>query len=140
MGDDDNYFKDTFISAINSGNFKPVDWDKMVISADSIYPGSITGINTTSINQSWPGELLEYNIEYDMDELKMSGLPEDQQNEVFKKELATQLVTKMMADGHIVFTKQAMMERHAIRFKAYTWVGNKTFIEERRKAKSSGIR
>lgn len=141
MGDDDNYFKDTFISAINSGTFKPVDWDKMVLDADSIYPGTITGINTSSISTtlSLPGELLEYNMEYDMDELKMSGLPEDQQNEIFKKELATQLVTKMMADGHIIFTKQAMMERHAIRFKAYTWVGNKSFIEERRKAKSRGV-
>lgn len=141
MGDDDNYFKDTFINAINSGNFKPVDWDKMIVSADSIYPGSITGINTTSISTlQLPGELLEYNMEYNIDELKMSGLPEDQQNEIFKKELATQLVTKMMADGHIIFTKQAMMERHAMRFKAYTWVGNKTFIEEQRKAKSRGIR
>lgn len=121
----------------NTSVFKSVDWDKMVLDVDSIYPGTITGINTSSISTlSLPGELLEYNMEYDMDELKMSGLPQDQQNEIFKKELATQLVTKMMADGHIIFTKQAMMERHAIRFKAYTWVGNKSFIEERRKAKA----
>ena len=130
------------IQAINSGTsgtFKPVDWDKMVISADSIYPGTMTGINASSITTSLPGALLEYSMEYDLDELKMSGLPEDQQNSIFKKELANSLVEKMMTDGHIVFTKQASYETHKMRFKAYTWVGNKSFIEDQRKAKSRGI-
>ena len=120
----------------NTSVFKPVDWDKMKISADSIYPGGITGINANSIIKTqWPGELLEYTIEYNMDELKMSGLPEDQQEAIFKKELASKLVAKMIEDGHIIFTKQSFMAEWKMRFKAYTWVGNKSFIEQQRKNK-----
>lgn len=115
----------------NTSVFKPLDCDKQLIQG-STFP---SGINTSSITAVWPGELLEYNMEYDIDELKMSGLPEDQQNEIFKKELATQLVNKMMADGHIVFTKQSLMAEWKMRFKAYTWVGNKDFIEQQRKNK-----
>ena len=118
----------------NTSIFKPVDWDKMKISADGF-----TGINASSITTALPGNLLEYTMEYNIDELKESGLPEDQQEAVFKKELATQLVTKMMEDGHIVFTKQSFMAEWKMRFKAYTWVGNKSFIEQQRKAKSRGI-
>ena len=138
MGDDDNYFKDTFINAINNSTsvFKPVDWDKMVIKADDLMSHSITGINTSSISTiSLPGELLEYTIEYNLDELKMSGLPEDQQEAIFKKELASKLVAKMIDEGHIVFTKQSFMAEWKMRFKAYTWVGNKSFIEQQRKNK-----
>ena len=120
----------------NTSVFKPVDWDKMKISADSIYPGGITGV----IKTQWPGELLEYTIEYNMDELKMSGLPEDQQEAIFKKELASKLVAKMIDEGHIVFTKQSFMAEWKMRFKAYTWVGNKSFIEDRRKENARGIR
>ena len=119
----------------NTSVFKPVDWDKMRISADSIYPGGITGVNASSIKTQWPGELLEYTIEYKMDELKMSGLPEDQQEAIFKKELASKLVAKMIDEGHIVFTKQSFMAEWKMRFKAYTWVGNKSFIEQQRKNK-----
>jgi hypothetical protein len=119
----------------NTSVFKPVDWDKMRISADSIYPGTLTGINASSIKTQWPGELLEYTIEYNMDELKMSGLPEDQQEAIFKKELASKLVAKMIDEGHIVFTKQSFMAEWKMRFKAYTWVGNKSFIEQQRKNK-----
>ena len=123
----------------NTSVFKPVDWDKMRISADSIYPGTLTGINANSIKTQWPGELLEYTIEYNMDELKMSGLPEDQQEAIFKKELAAKLVAKMIDDGHIVFTKQSFMAEWKMRFKAYTWVGNKSFIEQQRKEKHRGV-
>lgn len=123
----------------NTSVFKPVDWDKMVVSADSVYSGTITGINANSIKTQWPGELLEYTIEYNMDELKASGLPEDQQEAIFKKELAAKLVAKMIDDGHIVFTKQSFMAEWKMRFKAYTWVGNKSFIEQQRKEKHRGV-
>lgn len=123
----------------NTSVFKPIDWDKMIIRADSVYSGTVTGIDTSSITTSLPGDLLEYTMEYDMDELKASGLPEDQQEAIFKKELAAKLVEKMIADGHIVFTKQSFMAEWKMRFKAYTWVGNKSFIEQQRKAKSSGV-
>ena len=123
----------------NTSVFKPVDWDKMVVSADSVYSGTITGINANSIKTQWPGELLEYTIEYNMDELKTSGLPEDQQEAIFKKELAAKLVAKMIDDGHIVFTKQSFMAEWKMRFKAYTWVGNKSFIEQQRKEKHRGV-
>lgn len=120
----------------NTSVFKPVDWDKMVIKADDLMSHSITSIDTSSIiRATLPGELLEYTIEYNMDELKASGLPEDQQEAIFKKELAAKLVAKMMEDGHIVFTKQSFMAEWKMRFKAYTWVGNKSFIEQQRKNK-----
>ena len=105
------------------------DWDSLTIQDTG---STITGINT-QWNLNLPGALLDYSFEYDMDYLKTSGLPEDEQNRIFKKELATKLVEKMIDDGHILFTKQAMMERHAVRFRAYTWVGNKDFIEQQRK-------
>lgn len=119
----------------NTSVFKPIDWDKMLISSDSVYSGTVNGIYTSSITTSLPGDLLEYTMEYDMDELKASGLPEDQQEAIFKKELATKLVAKMIDEGHIVFTKQSFMAEWKMRFKAYTWVGNKSFIEQQRKNK-----
>lgn len=123
----------------NTSVFKPIDWDKMLISSDSVYSGTVNGIYTSSITTSLPGDLLEYTMEYDMDELKASGLPEDQQEAIFKKELAAKLVEKMIADGHIVFTKQSFMAEWKMRFKAYTWVGNKSFIEQKRKEKARGV-
>lgn len=123
----------------NTSVFKPLDWDSITIDDRHRGLSSITGINT-QWNLNLPGALLDYSFEYDMDFLKTSGLPEDEQNRIFKKELATKLVEKMIDDGHILFTKQALMERHAIRFRAYTWVGNKDFIETQRKEKSRGIR
>ena len=118
----------------NNSVFKPLDWDKMSIKIPDgqTFSGAITA---NTIHYNLPGQLLDYSFEYDMDFLKASGLPEDEQNKIFKKELATKLVEKMIDDGHILFTKQAMMERHAVRFRAYTWVGNKDFIEQQRKNK-----
>lgn len=106
------------------------DWDKIAIPSDQLIGSTIS---SGLVQYNLPGSLLDYSFEYDMDFLKASGLPEDEQNRIFKKELATKLVEKMIDDGHILFTKQAMMERHAVRFRAYTWVGNKDFIEQQRK-------
>ena len=115
----------------NNSVFKPLDWDSLTIQD--------TGATITANNLQWnhnlPGQLLDYSFEYDMDFLRSSGLPEDEQNRIFKKELATKLVEQMIDDGHILFTKQSLMERHTIRFRAYTWVGNKDFIEQQRKNK-----
>lgn len=119
-------------------SFKPLEWDNM---AGSVIPWTDTStITADTWHPSVPGELLDYNFEYDIDFLKASGLPPHEQEKIFKKELAQKLVEQMIEDGHIVFTKQTFAERHAIRFKAYTWVGNKDFIEQQRKAKSRGIR
>lgn len=120
--------------SIPPGEFKPLDWDQMSIKIPDgqTFSGAITA---STIHYNLPGQLLDYSFEYDMDFLRASGLPEDEQNKIFKKELATKLVEKMIDDGHILFTKQAMMERHAVRFRAYTWVGNKDFIEQQRKNK-----
>jgi hypothetical protein len=52
---------------------------------------------------------------------------------MFKKEMAVKLAEKMIADGHILFTKQDILAENKLRYKAYTWVGNKDFIEQRRK-------
>lgn len=106
------------------------DWDKIAIPSDQLIGSTIS---SGLVQYNLPGSLLDYSFEYDMDFLKASGLPEDEQNKIFKKELATKLVEKMIDDGHILFTKQAMMERHAVRFRAYTWVGNNDFIEQQRK-------
>lgn len=117
--------------AIIDSTFKPLDWDSFTIQDTG---NTITGINT-QWNLNLPGQLLDYSFEYDMELLRSSGLPEDEQNRIFKKELATKLVEKMIEDGHIIFTKQAIMDRHQVRYRAYTWVGNKDFIEQQRKNK-----
>jgi hypothetical protein len=62
------------------------------------------------------------------------GTPDEMEGR-FKKEMAVKLAEKMITDGHIVFTKQDMMAENKIRYKAYTWVGNKDFIEQQRKNK-----
>ena len=118
----------------NTSVFKPLDWDSITVGDVNRGLSSIT-TNNLQWNLNLPGQLLDYSFEYDMDFLKASGLPEDEQNKIFKKELATKLVEKMIEDGHIVFTKQAMMERHQVRYRAYTWVGNNDFIEQQRKNK-----
>lgn len=115
-----------------SSTWTKIDWDKIAVPSDQLIGSTIS---SGLVQYNLPGELLDYSFEYDMDFLKASGLPEDEQNRIFKKELATKLVEKMIDDGHILFTKQAMMERHAVRFRAYTWVGNKDFIEQQRKNK-----
>lgn len=117
-----------------TNTFSPIDWDKMSlkITDNQTFGGAIT---SSTMHYNLPGSLLEYSFEYDMDFLKASGLPEDEQNKIIKKELATKLVEKMIDDGHIVFTKQSVMDQWKIRFRAYTWVGNKDFIEQQRKNK-----
>ncbi len=117
----------------NTGTFKPLDWNNISIPASSISSGTITGVNASSITQVWPGELIDYTMEHDRDWLDASGTPKDQMEAIFKKEMAVKLAEKMIADGHVVFTKQDIMEWNKVRYKAYTWVGNKDFIEQRRK-------
>ena len=119
--------------SIPPGQFKPLDWDSISINDPSSL-NTITGVNT-QWNLNLPGQLLDYSFEYDFDYLKASGLAEDEQNRIFKKELATKLVEKMIDDGHIVFTKQSVMDQWKVRYRAYTWVGNKDFIEQQRKNK-----
>lgn len=116
----------------SSSTWKPVDWDKIVVRSDQMIGSTIS---SGLVQYNLPGALLDYSFEYDMDFLKASGLPEDEQNRIFKKELATKLAEKMVEDGHIVFTKQAFMDRHQVRYRAYTWVGNNDFIEQQRKNK-----
>ena len=125
------------MAIVNTGQFKPLDWDDL-----STYPVSANGVNTVSgsitnsgyITQTMPGNLIDYNFEHDMDYIRASDMPEHELEVMFKKELAHKLAEKMIADGHIVFTKQQHVESHTIRYKAYTWVGNKAFIEQQRKA------
>lgn len=115
-----------------TNTFSPIDWDKIAIHSDQLIGSTIS---SGLVQYNLPGELLEYSFEYDMDFLKASGLPEDEQNKIFKKELATKLVERMIDEGHIVFTKQSLMEQWKMRYRAYTWVGNKDFIEQQRKNK-----
>jgi hypothetical protein len=122
------------ISGIST--FKPIDWDKIAVPIDSISGGTITGVNTAgTISYNLPGELLDFQMKYDIDYIEASGLPEEELNNLLKKEMATKLAQKMMDDGHILFTKQADFADNSIRYRAYTWVGNKDFIEQQRKNK-----
>ena len=115
----------------NTGAFKPLDWDSISIPVDSI-PNITSG--TINYDYSMPGSLVDYTIEHDKDWLMASGTTDEMEGR-FKKEMAVKLAEKMITDGHIVFTKQDMMAENKIRYKAYTWVGNKDFIEQRRKNK-----
>ncbi len=117
----------------NTGAFKPLDWDSISIPVDSI-PNITSG--TINYDYSMPGSLVDYTIEHDKDWLMASGRLPDEMEAMFKKEMAVKLAEKMIADGHIVFTKQDMMAERKFRYKAYTWVGTKDFIEQQRKAKS----
>jgi hypothetical protein len=114
----------------NTGTFKPIDWDKIAIPVDSI-GGTITATNTLSL----PGELLDYTTKYDLDWIRASGMSEEDLNNHLKKELAAKLAAQMMEDGHIMFTKQVDHLSNTVRYKAYTWVGTKDFIEQQRKRK-----
>jgi hypothetical protein len=113
----------------NTGTFKPLDWDSISIPVDSLYSGTITAATNT---YNLPGELLDLTIKHDLGYLRSS--PDDMEL-VIKKDMAMKLAEKMMDDGHIVFTKQQDMAENVMRFKAYTWVGNKDFIEQQRKNK-----
>jgi hypothetical protein len=109
--------------------FKPLDWDSIAI------PGSITAAAPIKYDYNLPGKLLDYTMRYDMDWIHASGMPEAELNLHVKRELAAKLAEKMMEDGHFSFTKQVDHSDNSVRFKAYTWVGNKDFIEQQRKNK-----
>jgi hypothetical protein len=118
------------------GPFKPMDWDSVAIPVDTM-TGSIGAITAAPIKYDYnlPGELLDYTMKYDMDWIRASGWTEQDLHDHLKKELAAKLATKMMEDGHIEFTKQTDLADNSVRFKAYTWVGDKAFIEQQRKNK-----
>jgi len=114
-----------------SGFFKPLEWKNNIsVPIDSISSGSITAVN---IPASLPGNLVDYTVEHDKSWLMASGRDIHDIEVEFKKEMAVKLAEKMIADGHIIFTKQDMLAENKFRYKAYTWVGNKDFIEQRRK-------
>jgi hypothetical protein len=117
----------------SSGTFKPMDWDSIAIPVDRM-TGSI-GATTITNTFNLPGELLDYTMKYDMDWIRASGWSEQDLHDHLKKELATKLAQQMMDNGHIAFTKQTDPTTNSVRFKAYTWVGNKAFIEQQRKNK-----
>jgi hypothetical protein len=118
----------------NTGTFKPLDWDSIAIPVNSI-PNSTITAGTIKNNYDLPGELLDYTMRYDMDWIHASGMPEAELNLHVKRELAAKLAQHMMDNGHIEFTKQTDLADNSVRFKAYTWVGNKAFIEQQRKRK-----
>jgi len=112
--------------------FKPINWDSIAIPVNSI--GSIT-TGTIKYDYNLPGELLDYTMRHDMDWIHASGMPEAELNLHVKRELAAKLAQHMMDNGHIEFTKQVDHADNSVRYKAYTWVGNKDFIEQQRKNK-----
>ena len=117
-----------------TGTFKPLDWDSISISipVDSLYSGTITAATNT---YNLPGELLDLTLKQDLTSLMGSGSSPDDMELAIKKDMAMKLAQKMMDDGHIVFTKQTDVADNSMRYKAYTWVGNKDFIEQQRKNK-----
>ena len=114
--------------------WKPLDWNSVAIPVDSLSSGTITA-SQIQYTGNLPGELLDYTMKYDMSWIQASGMPEVELNLHVKRELAAKLAQQMMDDGHIVFTKQQDMADNSMRYKAYTWVGNKDFIEQQRKNK-----
>jgi hypothetical protein len=118
----------------NTGTFKPLDWDSIAIPVNSI-PNSTITAGTIKNNYDLPGELLDYTMKYDLDWILASGMSEGDLQNYLKKELAGKLAEKMMEDGHFSFTKQMDHADNSVRYKAYTWVGNKDFIEQQRKNK-----
>jgi hypothetical protein len=117
----------------NTSTFKPTNWDRIAVPVDSI-GGTITA-GTINYNYDLPGELLDYTIKHDLDYLMGSGSSPDDMELAIKKDMAMKLAQKMMEDGHFVFTKQMDQADNSMRYKAYTWVGNKDFIEQQRKRK-----
>jgi hypothetical protein len=115
--------------------FKPLDWDSIAIPVNSISGGSITAAAPIKYDYNLPGELLDYTMKYDLNWILASGMSEDDLHNYLKKELAGKLAEKMMEDGHFSFTKQVDHADNSVRYKAYTWVGNKDFIEQQRKNK-----
>ena len=117
-----------------TNTYKPMDWDSVAIPVDSLSGGTITA-STNTFSGNLPGELLDYTMKYDMDWIRASGWTEQDLHDHLKKELAAKLAQQMMNNGHIEFTKQTDLADNSVRFKAYTWVGNKAFIEQQRKNK-----
>ena len=117
----------------STSTFKPTNWDRIAVPVDSI-GGSISA-GTINYNYDLPGELLDFQMKHNLDYIRASGMSEEDLNNHIKKELATKLAAKMMEDGHIMFTKQVDHADNSVRYKAYTWVGNKDFIEQQRKRK-----
>ena len=118
----------------NTSTFKPLDWYDISIPVDSI-PNSTITAGTIKYNYDLPGELLDYTIKHDLNYLMGSGSSPDDMELAIKKDMAMKLAQKMMEDGHFVFTKQMDQADNSMRYKAYTWVGNKDFIEQQRKNK-----
>ena len=110
--------------------YKPMDWDSVAIPVN----GTITA-STNTLSGNLPGELLDYTMKYDLDLILASGMSEQDLHDHLKRELAAKLAQQMMDDGHIEFTKQTDLASNSVRYKAYTWVGNKAFIEQQRKNK-----
>ena len=116
------------------GPFKPMDWDSVAIPVNSLSGGTISA-TPIKYDYNLPGELLDYTMMYDIDWILASGMSEDDLHNYLKKELAVKLAEKMLEDEHFSFTKQTDPAARSVRFKAYTWVGNKDFIEQQRKNK-----
>ena len=117
----------------NNSNFRPMDWDSLRIPSGSI--GGTISAAPIKYDYNLPGELLDYTMRYDMDWIHASGMPEAELNLHVKRELAAKLAQHMMDNGHFSFTKQVDHADNSVRYKAYTWVGNKDFIEQQRKNK-----
>jgi len=126
--------------------FKPMDWDKVpdwsgmpTVNGTAFNGTVVTGNLTTSgtitgtISQRMPGALIDYQMKYDLD--LVEKMHEAKLNLELKRDMAVKLAEKMMEDGHIVFTKQAFPHENEMRYRAYTWVGDKNFIEQQRKSK-----
>lgn len=140
MGDDDDYtailkkqLSETVYKAA-SNTWKPNDWDSASIPADSLSSGTITS-SQFHYTGNLPGELLDLTLKHDLGYLMNSGSSPHVMELTIKKQMAMKLAEKMMDDGHIIFTKQQDMADNSMRYKAYTWVGNKDFIEQQRKNK-----
>jgi hypothetical protein len=112
--------------------FKPVDWDNIAIPSSSISGGTISAA-PIRYDYNLPGELLDYVMRHDLDLLEK--MDKTQLEVELKRDMAVKLAEKMMEDGHIVFTKQAFPQINEMRYRAYTWVGEKNFIEQQRKSK-----
>ena len=118
----------------NTGTFKPWDLNSIAIPVNSLSSGSITAA-PIKYDYNLPGELLDLTLKHDLNYFLGSGSSPDDMELAIKKDMAMKLAQKMMDDGHIVFTKQQDMADNFMRYKAYTWVGNKDFIEQQRKNK-----
>ena len=140
MGDDDDYaaiLNKTLIDTaykVASDTWKPLDWNSISIPVDSLSSGSITAA-PIKYDYNLPGELLDLTLKHDLNYLMSSGSSPHDMELAIKKDMARKLAEKMMDDGHIVFTKQQDMADNSMRYKAYTWVGKKDFIEQQRKNK-----